>query len=192
MCNFRGTGSAKDTVPFRLFMYLGVYMSRNNRKNRIILMLICLMIFTLTACGPGKQVIKEDDMTITLTKDFQKGHKDNVTWYYTSSDAIAIGIKVLKTDLEKEGLETNSSSDYAEAYIKANEVPGSPQVKSEDNYVYFEYNDKVSGSDYSYLTCIYDDRDSYWMVSFACYKDAYVESSKDFFKWADSVEFGND
>ena len=167
-------------------------MSFGKGKSRIICILICLMVFTLTACGPGKAVIKEDDMTITLTKDFQKGQKENVTWYYTSTDAIAIGIKVPKTDLEKEGLEINSASDYAEVYIKANDIPGNPQVNSKDNYVYFEYKDKISGSDYSYLTCIYDDSDSYWMVSFACYRDAYIESSKDFFKWADSVEFGND
>ena len=59
-------------------------------------------------------------MEITLPKGFQRATLENATWYYTSPDGLAMGIRHLKTDLEKSGLEANSLKDYAMAYIKAN------------------------------------------------------------------------
>ena len=58
-----------------------------------------------------------------------------------------------------------------------------------DEYVYFEYSRKVSGTDYSYLTCVYDNSDEFWLVNFACYKELYKEYKSDFFNSADSVVF---
>ena len=128
-------------------------------------------------------------MEITLSKDYQKATLANATWYYTSPDGIAMGVRSSKEDIEKSGLEANSAQDYAEAYIRANNIPGSPKVNSKDNYLYFEYNRKVSGTDYSYLTCVFDNNDEFWLVNFACYKELYNEYKNDFFESADSVVF---
>lgn len=164
------------------------------RRNRALLiaLLSLLMMMVLTSCGPGKMKVHEDNMEITLTKDFQRSTLKNATWYYKSKDALAMGIKVDKLSLENDGQEINSASDYAALYIRANGIPGSPEIKTRDGYVYYEYTDTVSKTEFAYLTCVYDHGDSYWMVNFACYKDAYQESSGDFFKWADSVVFDNE
>ena len=167
-------------------------MGTQRYKKQVMTLVALLMLIMLSACGAGKQTVHEDNMSITLTKDFSKATLKNATWYYRSSDALVMGIKTYKTDLEKGGMEGDSAMDYAVAYIKANEIPGTPEVKTADKYVYFEYSDKISKTEYSYLTCIYENVDCYWMVNFACYKDAYAASSKDFFKWADSVKFDNE
>lgn len=167
-------------------------MERKSFKNILSIMLIAMMLLTITSCGTASKEVHESGMVIKLPKGFQRSTMENATWYYQGSDAVAMGIRTYKTDLEKEGLESDSVQDYAAAYIKANSVPGDPEIQTSDKYIYFEYNAKVSGIDYSYLTCIYDHDDTYWLVNFACYKQAYQESRSDFFKWADSVEFENE
>ena len=100
-----------------------------------------------------------------------------------------MGIKSSKDDIEKSGLEVSSVQDYAEAYIKANSIPGSPKVRTRNGYAYFQYTRKVSGTDYSYYSCIYDHGDYYWLVTFACYKELYNEYKPDFVASSNSVTF---
>ena len=170
----------------------GFDMKKKTFKNILSIMLIAMMLVTITSCGAGGSSVHESGMVITLPKGFQRATMENATWYYKGSDALAMGIRTYKSDLEKEGLEWNSAQDYAAAYIKGNSIPGDPEIRTADGYIYFEYDQKVSGTDYSYLTCIYDHDDTYWLVNFACYKQAYKESRSDFFKWADSVVFDNE
>lgn len=158
-------------------------------KKVSIILMACMMLAGLTSCGENTKTVKSEDMKITLSKEYQKGTLANATWYYTSPDSIAMGIRSLKDDVEKSGLEVNSASDYAEAYIKANNIPGSPKVESREGYVYFTYKKKISGTDYSYLSCVYDHDDEYWLINFACYKELYGEYKNEFFKSADSVTF---
>ena len=167
-------------------------MAKGRKKSFLVAFLSLLMIMILTSCGPGKMKVHEDNMEITLTKDFQRSNLQNATWYYKSKDALVMGVKVDKLSLENDGLEINSASDYAALYIRANDIPGNPVIKTRDKYVYYEYTKTVSNTAFAYLTSVYDHGDSYWMVNFACYKDAYPESSGDFFKWADSVVFDNE
>ena len=146
------------------------------------------MLSALTACS-NEQEVKSEGMTITLDKSYKESTLANTTWYYTSHDGLAMGIKSLKNDVEKSGLEVNSPLDYAEGYIRANNIPGQPKIKSKVSYIYFEHSRKVSGIEYKYLTCIYDHDDAYWVVTFACYKALYDEYKAGFFKSADSVVF---
>ena len=146
------------------------------------------MLSSLTACS-NEQTVKSEGMEITLDKSYKESTLANTTWYYTSHDGLAMGIKSLKNDVEKSGLEVNSPMDYAEGYIRANNIPGKPKIKSKVKYIYFEHSRKVSGTEYKYLTCIYDHDDAYWVVTFACYKALYDEYKADFFKSADSVVF---
>ena len=155
-----------------------------------------LILSMLSGCGSRVKKIHEDDMKINLTNSFNKSFMENATWYYTSSDANAIGIKVLKSELEKNGVETNSVADYAVAYITANQIKGASEVQTAateagQDYVFFEYEHKAKDKEFSYLNCFYDNKDEYWIVSFACYKDAYQSFKNDFVKYAASVTFEN-
>ena len=162
---------------------------KNYLKNITLFILVTILLLSLTACGSTTHTIKSEDMEITLSKEYKKSTLANATWYYSSPDGLAMGIRSLKDDVEKSGLEVDSVADYAAAYIKANNIPGSPSVKNKNGYVYFKYNHKVSGTEYSYLTCVYDNDDEYWLVNFACYKELYSEYEKEFFASADSVTF---
>ena len=153
-----------------------------------LVMVTAFMLSSLTACS-DERTVSVEGMTITLNKSYKESTLANTTWYYTSPDGLAMGIKSLKDDVEKSGLEVNSPLDYAEAYIRANNIPGKPQVKSKVKYIYFEHTRKVSGTEYKYLTCIYDHDDAYWVVTFACYKALYNDYKSDFFESADSVVF---
>ena len=56
-----------------------------------------------------------------------------------------------------------------------------------------KYNKNISGTDFSYNNFFFDDNsDSYWVVSFECYKEIYSEEESSFFASANSVEFINE
>ena len=162
-------------------------------KKTVVILTVLMLIGLLVGCGkeevPEEEPVKSEGMSIILGKQYQEATLANATWYYTSPDGLAMGIRSKKDDIEKSGLEANSAQDYAEAYIKANSIPGTPKVNSKGNYVYFEYSRKVSGTDYSYLSCVYDNKDEFWLVNFACYKELYNEYKADFFASADTVTF---
>ncbi len=166
------------------------YNMKRQLKAVLAVLLVFMMTFPLCGCGGDKdKVVKSEGMSITLSKEYQKSTLANATWYYTSPDGLAMGIRSKKDDIEKSGLETNSVQDYAEAYIKANSIPGSPKVRQRNGYAYFQYNRKVSGTDYSYYSCVYDHGDEFWLVTFACYKELYNEYKEDFVASSNSVTF---
>ncbi len=169
------------------------YFMKIRIKKKVVGLIVFMLISLLVGCGKkestGDDTIKSEGMSIVLGKQYQEAVLANATWYYTSPDGLAMGIRSKKDDIEKSGLEANSAQDYAEAYIKANSIPGSPKVKTKGKYVYFEYSRKVKGTDYSYLSCVYDNKDEFWLVNFACYKELYKEYKSDFFASADSVTF---
>ena len=159
-------------------------------KRIFTIFLLVTLSLVFTSCGKEtERIIKHENMSMKLSKEYQKSTLANASWYYTSPDGLVLGIRSKKDDVEKSGLEANTAMDYAEAYIKANSIPGSPKVRNRKDYVYFQYNRKVSGTDYSYLTCIYDNEDEYWLVSFACYKELIGEYKSEFLDSADSVTF---
>jgi hypothetical protein len=169
-----------------------IMLRENRTKYRLVLSLLLtfILLLSLTACGEEQdQVVKSEGMCITLSREYQKSTLANATWYYTSPDGLAMGIKSSKDDIEKSGLEVSSAQNYAEAYIKANSIPGSPKVRTRNDYTYFQYSRRVSGTDYSYYSCIYDHGDYYWLVTFACYKELYNEYKADFVNSSNSVTF---
>ncbi|MCR5215298.1 MAG: hypothetical protein K6E10_12865, partial [Eubacterium sp.] len=184
------TGLLCDMNFVRMFKKRSVYKLYNKYFKRAgVLCLLFLLLFSLYGCGASTKVIESEDMSITIGKEYKKETLANATWYYASPDGMALGIRSLKDDVEKSGLEVDSASDYAEAYIKANSIPNSPSLSQGDGYEYFEYTKKVSGTEFSYITFVYDNYDEYWIVSFACYKELYTTYKKDFIASADSVEF---
>lgn len=78
------------------------------------------------------------------------------------------------------------------AYIKANNIPGSPSVKSGSDYTSFVYKKTIMGTKYSYETYIFENGDEYWLINFSCYTDVWPSYKKIFKKAADSVEFIKD
>ena len=166
-------------------------MKRSLKIKVLLPLMILILALCLTSCGSTTHTVKIEDMEIVLSKEYKPSTLANATWYYESPDGLALGIRSLKEDVEKSGLEVETAHDYAEEYIKANSIPKSPDVKKDDgkHYVYFEYSKEVSGTKYSYLTCVYDNVNEFWIVSFACYKEMYSEYKSDFFAAADSVKF---
>jgi len=168
----------------------------NRSVKMIILRVVCIMalIFTVTGCSGTKQ-IESEDMTIELPRGYKESELEQATWYYTSQDGLAMGIRVLKSDLEKSGLELDTLRDYVQTYISANDISGASDIKERtspdtgNTYEYFEYEKTISRTGYSYITFFFDDGDYYWVVNFACYKAMYSEMKPEFKSSADSVTF---
>lgn len=160
------------------------------RKTKAKILLICALGLSLllTACGAEPKTITEEGMTITLTEDFSAATMDNATWYYESTDALVMGIRETKDELEQTGLEVNTLRDYAKAVIEANSLTGTT-IQERNDYLYIEYEKTVDGTNYSYMTCLYDHGEEYWLVNFTCYQQRYKKLKSNFLDWADSVSF---
>ena len=156
-------------------------------KKKALLMVLFMAMLFITGCKE-KRFSDLGGMAISMSEDMRVVKNRNATWAMTNGYINAVGIRTDSDDLEKTGLEVNSLSDYVAAYIKGNDIPDNVTVNTEDNYIYFTYNNKESKL--TYVNFFYDNRDYYWLVSFACpMGNTYDLYRKDIFKWADSVKF---
>ena len=151
-------------------------------KKALLMLGILLAMLSITGCK-AKRYSDLGGMSISMSEDMRSVKNKNATWAMTNGYINAVGIKTDSDDLEKTGLEVNSLADYVAAYI-----PDNVTVNTEDNYIYFTYNNKESRL--TYVNFFYDNGDYYWLVSFACpMGNTYDLYRKDIFKWADSVKF---
>ena len=159
------------------------------RKKVLVTMVLIVAVLSLTGCK-AKRYSDLGGMSISMSEDMRAVKNKNATWAMTNGYINAVGIRTDSDDLEKSGLEVNSLSDYVAAYIKGNDIPDTVTVNTEDNYIYFTYDNKESKL--TYVNFFYDNEDYYWLVSFACpMGKTYDLYRKDIFKWADSVKFIN-
>ncbi len=155
-------------------------------KHNSIIILFILSLMCLLACSRNKK-FTNGEITITLSNQYATSSVEKADWCYESPNAIVTGVKESKESLEKVGMEdVDSISAYAEGIVKEKGLKSS-DIKVGNGYLYFDSTKKISGSVYSYRTCIYSATDGYWVVSFACYKELFESQVKNFTAYADSV-----
>ena len=96
---------------------------------------------------------KEEGFSITLTEDFYKKDIVNATYYYESLDSIAMALKEEFSNLEAVGITEDSSIEDYTKLVLANNKMTEDKIKYSDDkdYIYFEYEKEVSGSNMYYL-----------------------------------------
>ncbi len=152
-------------------------------------LLIFVMLLSLSGCGKSKE-FRSDELTITLTDDFVKKNNEEAAFYYEGPDVAVLGTKTSSADLEMTGdEETDSLIDYVHVFMEANGIDQSTEIVEKKNYYYIETSEKLGGTEYAYLISFYENGEDYWVVRFACYKEAYGSFKKYIKKWAKSVSF---
>lgn len=126
-------------------------------------------------------------MTITLTEEFEEKKLDMFDAYYAAEHVAFTAVEETDEDLQYAGFEINSLSAYCNEIISLNGVEPASLIKRE-NYYYFTNTKTVSGANYTYVHCMFEGNNSYWICEFTCKTKDYDKYKKDIFEWADSIE----
>ena len=162
-------------------------------KKILILSFVLLLSLSLfTACGRAEK-FQKGNISITLTEDFTEKPDEAAQFYYESPDVVVLGTKTSSQDLEKTGDEyADSFADYIQSYMSANGISQNTTINEEKDFFYIETTERLNDTDYAYLISFYENEGDYWVVRFACYKEAYPSFEKNMKKWAQSVSFAGE
>lgn len=126
-------------------------------------------------------------MTITLTSDFDEEDNISQTATYVSNQYIVVILKEDFSTLSQLNISSDFSlNEYAKNIISGNSVDS--KVQEKDGVVYFIYNKKLSGKDFSYFEVVLKGSDAFWDVTFACETKDLESSQAQFLNWAKTVE----
>ena len=156
-------------------------------KYFFLLCVMTLLSFTLCGCFENPKNFTEGELTITLTDEFVKSSVKNFD-VYISSEAVAFSaVKEDASSLEYAGYEINSLTDYSHEILALNGVSQSDLVKR-GSYNYFVNESKVSNTSYTYVHCMFQTANAYWICEFVCKSGDYDRYSEKILQWADSIQ----
>lgn len=156
-------------------------------KSSILLCMITILLLTsLTGCAPNPKNFSTSKITITLDETFTK-HTSNSYEIYASSDDVAFtATEETEQELQLAGYELITLADYADEILSLNGDEGI-KLTQRDDYYYFITSETVKGAKYTYIHCMYEGHDSFWVCQFACKSKDYKRLKDDLFLWADSI-----
>ena len=167
-------------------------MQKSNRtKNIKRPLILCLMLLflmgALSGCTPNPKNFSTQKITITLDESFEQYKSESFELYIKSEDVGFSAKEETMQELELAGYELISLQDYANAILELN---GSKDIKLQqrDDYYYFVTTQTSNGAKYSYIHCIYEGDNSFWVCQFVFRSSDYKRLTEDVFSWADSIK----
>lgn len=138
--------------------------------------------------APKPEDFTLNGMTITLTKDFTEDNVMGFTSSYRSKDVYALALR--EAFLEAEGLKELSLEEYRDLLMEVNELADA-RADTFDGIPGFEYDyEDEDGNAYHDRTFVYRTDDSFWMIQFITFREAFSKYEATVNGWAKSVRFG--
>lgn len=152
---------------------------------------LCLTILTacmLCGCNSSPKNFTVGTMTITLTDNFKESKMNGFDAYIVSDD-VTFSVKTENaSDLEYQGYEISGLKDYSKEICKLNNI-SSDKLMQRNSYYYFSNTATVSGAKYTYLHCMFQQGNNYWICEFVCKHRNYNNLEASMLQWADSITF---
>lgn len=149
-------------------------------------LIFVLLISTLTGCTPNPKNFSTTKITITLDDTFEQYKSDSFELYIKSEDVGFSAREETSQELELAGYEIISLVDYANEILALN---GSKDIKLQqrDDYYYFVTTQTSNGAKYSYIHCMFEGDNSFWVCQFVFKSKDHKRLAEDVFTWADSI-----
>lgn len=150
-------------------------------------LILILLIGTLSGCTPNPKNFSNTKISITLDDSFEQYESDSFELYIKSEDVGFSAREETEQELELAGYEIISLSDYANEILALN---GSKDIKLQqrDDYYYFVTTKTANGAKYSYIHCMFEGDNSFWVCQFVFKSKDHKRLAEDVFTWADSIE----
>ncbi len=171
--------------------------SRRKGENKgVVVLIVSLIIGAILGMGISNGIIRsldsrpkdfsEQEMTVTLTREFGEFAAEGFTVSYSSEDVVVFA---LREDFSlAEGLGDFTLDDYAALVMYNNGIEGA-ELKNVDGIPYFEYDTDFEDETYSYAIFVYKASDAFWLFQFATHDEDYDKLKLDILGWASSVRF---
>ena len=167
---------------------------KGNRTGWLILaaaLLIGVVIGLLPHLGlfnksPDAKTFTAEQMSITLTEDFQKSEIEGFTVSYTSEKVAVFALKNPFSLIED--FEAYTPQQYADAALQANGLTAA-ETKTADGLTYFEYERPIDDDNglYHFFAYVYKADDAFWLIQFATPAKGANELAPQITEWAKSV-----
>lgn len=142
---------------------------------------------TESAAELGSKTFTFDELTITLTDDFEEYETEDMDYALLADN---IGVAVVKeefTVLDEYGIEADVFSAYDYAVAAQESVGTDGEIFSADGYEYFVYDKNVSGMDFTYYSAVFKGSNAFWRVSFYTYSNLFDSLTPSFERWCASI-----
>lgn len=142
---------------------------------------------TESAAELGSKTFTFDELTITLTDDFEEYETEDVDYALLADN---IGVAVVKeefTVLDEYGIEADAFSAYDYAVAAQESVGTDSNIFSADGYEYFIYDKNVTGMDFTYYSAVFKGSNAFWRVSFYTYSNLFDSLTPSFERWCASI-----
>lgn len=161
---------------------------KSYKRTLFLYIAVLLLPALLTGCSANPQNFTVGSITITLTEDFKELQSQNFDVYLTSDDVAFSAVEETEEELEYAGFEIASLNDYCIEIAELNKIPRSSLVQR-DSYYYFTNTKTISGAKYTYVHCMFNEGNSYWVCEFVCKTKDYNRLKERMLEWADTIEF---
>ncbi len=157
-------------------------------KKCILATLLIMLVGALAGCSPNPQNFTYDKLTVTLNQSFEERQASSIGLdYYLVSDDVSFSVKEETNDeLESAGYEILTLADYSQQLFDLNGSKGT-SLNKRDNYYYFITSSIQNNAKYTFVHCIYEGTNSYYICDFTCKSKDYKRLKEDIFAWADSI-----
>lgn len=163
-------------------------LSKFYRHNLLLYSLLLLMLTLLTGCSSNPKNFTVGNVTITLTEDFKEKPSQSFDVYLASDNVAFSAVEETAEELEYAGFEIASLYDYCIEITELNKIPKTSLVQR-NNYYYFTNTKTISGAKYTYVHCMFNKGNSYWICEFVCKTKDYKRFKDKILGWADTIEF---
>lgn len=169
--------------------------------------LAAAIVLSCTACGSADPKSNEKNtqsnvststkafttngVSITLPDSFKESTQEPYSFYYTSNNAICLGLKESKEEINAAQITIETLDDYAKTVMDNSGITSDITYYSE-NAKYFIWDKTVSKTEYSYIGFVTQTDNAYWLIQFASLKDEFENSKDDFFNYFDTIKLTDD
>ncbi|MDE6024913.1 MAG: hypothetical protein K2G45_05605 [Lachnospiraceae bacterium] len=169
---------------------MGIHFKYNIKQKQYVLLtfLFICMTVVLCSCGHKPKNFTELNLTITLTDAFRVQKNNSFDIYIASDDVVFSAVQETAQELEYAGYEIQSLKDYCDEILTLNQT-SKDALKSRNNYYYFTNTRTVDKAKYSYVHCMFEHGDSFWICEFACKSKNFNRLEDKILSWADSITF---
>ena len=166
---------------------MNTHINRNHKKI-IFSLFLFILSFNLCGCFGKPKNFSSDDLTITLTVDFNERKSKDFNLYLSCDDVVFTAKKETASDLEAIGYEVSSLKGYCHELLSLNNQPTSSLIQKND-YYYFVNSEVSGGAKYTYVHFMFEHNKVYWVCNFVCKSKDYSRIEKYIFQWADTITF---
>lgn len=160
---------------------------KNLKASLGLCLVLAMLLCTLTGCTPNPKNFSTTKITITLDESFTQRSAAGYELYVASEDVSFTAREETMEQLELAGYEIISLQDYANEIHALNAAQG-VALNQRANYYYFTTSQTANGAKYSYIHCIFEGDNSFWVCQFVFKSKDYNRLSEDVLAWADTIE----